>query len=152
MRRIGRHIDINREQARLSLAALMPGDGRVGERLAQAVEGTGRRRLLEPGDGRLRREPRPVDRIAVQHQLVDRVVRQLIGIVAIGMPTRHREDARREQIADAVRHLARQARVADGVGQRTDHTEPPVGRFQQQRAAIGAGMGLVKGRDHGLVK
>jgi hypothetical protein len=58
-----------------------------------------------------------VDRVAAQQQFADRIVRESAGVIAIGMATRDGKDARREQVADVVRHACQCARIGDRRGQ-----------------------------------
>ena len=67
------------------------------------------------------------------------------------MTTGDREDTLGEYVADRVRDLARQARVAEPGRQGGDQAEPTVGRSQQEGAAIGTGVRLIERRDHRLV-
>ena len=57
-----------------------------------AVERSPARAVLEPRDRRLRRLGRAPHRVSPEQQLVDRVVRQVVGIVAIAMTGRDAED------------------------------------------------------------
>src|SRR2546426_1057876 len=106
--------------------------------------------VLEPRQGRLRPQARAVERIAVEQQLVDRVVDQPRGVVAVGVATGQPEDALPQQIPERVRHLAGLATVADGSGLAPGQTEPIVDRLQQNGAAVGTGLRLVEPGDDRL--
>jgi len=73
------------------------------------------------------------------------------GATTIGMAARDREDALREQIADAVRHARRGAPIEDRCGEGVQQAEPPVGGFEQDRAAVRTRVRLIKGRDQGAI-
>ena len=107
--------------------------------------------VLEARDRRLRRQPAAVDGIAPQQQFVDRIVGEPVGVIAVGMATRDSEDALREQIADAVRHPRRRARIGNRRGQRGQQAELAIGRLEQNRAAVGTRVGLIKCRDQGAI-
>ena len=116
-------IEIDRDQPDAASAAAMPGNHRVGERVAHGEQHPRGGRVLEARDRRLRRQAAAVDRIAPQQQFVDRIVGEPVGVIAVGMATRDREDALRDQIADAVRH-ARRTRAHRG----PSRSGPPAGR------------------------
>jgi hypothetical protein len=108
-------------------------------------------RVLEARDGRLRREPKAVDWIPAEQQFVDRIVREPVGIIAVRMATRDREYTLREEVADLVRHPRRRPRIGDRRGQGREQAEVAIGRFEQDRAAVRARMGLIEGRDQGTI-
>ena len=54
--------------------------------------------VLESGNRRLRRQRRAVDRIAVEQQLLNRIVGQPVGVVRIGIPAGDAEDCLRKSI------------------------------------------------------
>jgi hypothetical protein len=107
--------------------------------------------VLEARDRRLRRQATAVDRIAPQQQFVNRIVGQSVGIVAIGMAARDREDALCEQIAGAVRHARRGARIEDRRGEGVQQAQASVGGFEQDRAAVRTRVRLIKGHDQGAI-
>ena len=144
-------IEIDGDQPDAASASAMPGNHRVGERVAHGEQHPRGGRVLEARDRRLRRQAAAVDRIAPQQQFVDRIVGESVGIIAVGMATRDREDALREQIADAVRHARRRARIGDRRGEGRQQAEPSVGRFEQDRAAVRTRVRLIKGRDQGPI-
>lgn len=106
--------------------------------------------VLEPRQRRLRTQGRAVERIALEQQLVDRVVGQPRGVVAVGVATGQPEDALPQQIPERVRHLAGLATVAKGAGQAPGQAEPIVDRLEQHGAAVGTGLGLVEPDDDRL--
>ena len=152
MRRVRRHIEIDRDPPGLATASVVAGDHGVGQRLGQPVERAARRRLLEARHGRLRGQPQTVDRIAVEQQFVNRILGERIAIVAIRVATGDAKHALGDQVADRVRDLRRVPAVRQRGGQRLDDAEPTVHRLQQHRAAVGAGVRLVERRDQGLLE
>jgi len=146
-----RAIEIDRDQANAPSASAMSRNHRVGERLAHREQHPWGGRVLEARDRRLRRQAAAVDRIAPQQQLVDGIVGEPVRVIAVGMATRDREDPLREQIADAVRHARRRARIGDRRGEGRQQAEVSVGRFEQHRAAVRTRVGLIKGRDQGAI-
>ena len=140
-------IEIDGDQPDAASASPMPGNHRVGERVAHGEQHPRGRRVLEARDRRLRRQAAAVDRIAPQQQFVDRIVGESVAIIAVGMAARDREDALGDQIPDAVRHARRIARIGDRRREGRQQAEVPVGRFEQDRAAVRTRVRLIKGRD-----
>jgi hypothetical protein len=62
-------------------------DHRVGQHVRHVAQLRPAHRVLEPREGRLRGQGRAGERIAVEQQLVDRVVGQPGGVVAVGVAT-----------------------------------------------------------------
>ena len=140
-------IEIDRDQPDAASAATMPGNHRVGERVAHGEQHPRGRRVLEARDRRLRRQAAAVDRIAPQQQFVDRILGEPVAVIAIGMAARDREDPLGDQIADAVRHARRIARIGDGRREGRQQAEVSVRRLEQDRAAVRTRVRLIKGRD-----
>ncbi len=140
-------VEVDRDPPHAAAATPMPGNHGVGQRVAQAEQPSGRGPVLEARDRRLRRQPAAVERIAIHQQLVDRIVGESVGVIPVGMATRDREDALREQVADPVRHAGRRARLGRRRRQRGQQAEPAVGRLEQERAPIRAGVRLVERGD-----
>ena len=107
--------------------------------------------VLEARDRRLRGQAAALDRIAPQQQFVDRIVGEPVSVIAVGMATRDREHPLRDQIADAVRHARRRARIGHRHREGRQQTEASIGRFEQDRAAVRTRVGLIKGRDQGTI-
>ncbi len=144
-------IQIDRDQPDAAPPPAMAGNHGVGEGLAHLQQHPRGGRVLEARDRRLRRQTVAVDRVAPQQQFVDRIVGQPVGVIAVGMATGDREDALREQIANAVRHARRRARIRDRRRQRRQQAKSSIGRCEQDRAAIRTRVGLIKGRDQGTI-
>src|SRR5207249_6869063 len=98
----------------------------------------------------LRAQGRALERIALEQQLVDGVVDQPRGVVAVGVTTGQPEDALTQQIPERVRDLAGLPVIANDAGQPPRQPESVVDRLDQNRAAIGAGLGLIEPSDDRL--
>ena len=92
-----------------------------------------------------------LNRVAPQQQFVDRILGEAVRVIAVGMATRDREDALREQIGDAVRDARRRPRIGDRRAERRQQPELAVGRFEHDRAAVRTRMGLIERRDQGPI-
>jgi hypothetical protein len=139
------HIEIDSDQAHAAPPATMPRNDRVGQRFVHREQHPRRGRVLEARDRRLRRQASAVDRIAPEQQLVEGIVGEAVGGIAIGMATGDRVDALGEQIAHPVRDARRDARIGHRRRQGGQQVEPAVGRREQDRAAIRTGVRLIKG-------
>jgi len=95
-------------------------------------------------------ERRAGERIAVQQQLVDRIVGQSGGVVAVGVATGQAEHALAHQVAQRVGNLARLPPVAEGAGHLRRQRQPVVDQLQQEGAAVGAGVRLIEAGDDRL--
>jgi hypothetical protein len=146
-----RDIEIDRNQSDAAPPPAVSRNHRVGQRVAHGQQHARGRRVLEARDRRLRGQAAAVDRIAPQHQFVDRIIGQPVRVIAVGMATRDREDALREQITDAMRHAGRCARIGHGRAQRRQQPELAIGRLQQNRAAVRTRVRLIKGGDQGTI-
>ena len=83
---------------------------------------------------------------------MNRVVREPIGVVRIGIAAGEPEDALGQQILERVPHLPRLPILDEASGEAIDQ---PVARFrglEQDRAAIRARVGLIERRDEGFVE
>ena len=80
-----------------------------------------------------------------------RNVGESVRIIAVGMATRDREDALRDQIPDPVRHPLRRAGVGDRRRERGQQADPAVGGVEQDRAAVRTRVGLIKGGHQGTI-
>jgi len=145
-------IKIDGNQPDTAPSATMPRDHGIGERVTHPQQHPGGGRVLEARNRRLRRQPAAVDRIAPQQQFVDRIVGEPVGVIAVRMATGDRVDALREQIADAVRHPRRRARIRNRRGQCGQQAELAIGRLEQDRAPVGTRVGLIKRRDQGPIE
>ncbi len=144
-------IEIDRNQPDAPSASAMPRNHRVGERVAHGEQHPRGGGVLETRDRRLRGQATALDRIAPQQQFVDRIVGEPVSVIAVGMATRDREHPLRDQIADAVRHARRRARIGHRHREGRQQTEASIGRFEQDRAAVRTRVGLIKGRDQGTI-
>jgi hypothetical protein len=152
MRGVLRDVEVDRDPPRATLPPAMAGQHRVGQRLAHAVQRSRRHRVFEARHGRLRREPPAGDRIAVEQQLLDRIVRQPVGVIGIGIAARDPKDPLRQHVGPRVGHARRRPWVGQRRRQRRDHADRPLRRLEQNRAAIGAGVRLVEGGRQRLVE
>ena len=79
----------------------MPLDERRRQLQPHPVERRPAHSVFEPGDRGLRGDWRAAHRIPPEQQLVDGVVGQMVGVVAVGMAARDPEDPLAEQIRQA---------------------------------------------------
>jgi hypothetical protein len=129
----------------------MPLDHRVGERHTHSVQIRPIERVLKARERRLRGQVLALDRIATTEQLLNGVRPQSPGIVAIRITAGDGIEPLAHQVPDGVPDLARLARVSDAADQCLGQSESPIARLQQDRAAVGTGMVLVKFGDDWLV-
>jgi len=120
------------------------GPGTSPQDAAQAIEIRPRHGVLEARQSRLRAQGRAVERIALEQQLVDRVVGQLGRVVAVGVAARQAEHALTDQVAESMGDLAGLPTVADGAGQPHRQAQPVVDRLHQDGAAVGTGVRLIE--------
>ena len=85
-------------------------------------------------------------RVPPEQQLVDGVVGQVVGIVAIGMTARDAASAGR---SERVPNLPRCALVGQTPGERLDHAVHTLSRLEQDSAAVGTVL-LIERGDEGL--
>ena len=116
------------------------------------VEHGAARAVLESRDRGLRRQGRAGHRVPPEQQLVDGVVGQVVGIVAIGMTARDAEDPLADQVRERVPNLPRCAFVGQTPGERLDQAIHALGRLEQDGAAVGTRVFLVERGDEGLVE
>ena len=124
----------------------LSGARRVAVAAAAVGEGSGGNRR------RLRRQGRAGHRVPPEQQLVDGVVGQVVGIVAIGMTARDAEDPLADQVRERVPNLPRCAFVGQTPGERLDQAIHALGRLEQDGAAVGTRVFLVERGDEGLVE
>ena len=89
----------------------MVGDHRPGQALPHADQIAPADAVLEAREGRLRAERRPGQRLAVEHQLVQRVVGEPGGVVAIEIARGQAKHPLPDQVQDRVRDLPRLPRI-----------------------------------------
>ena len=130
----------------------MPLDDARRQLAPHPVERSPARAVLEPRDRRLRRQGRAGHRVSPEQQLVDRVIGQVVGIVAIGMSARDAEDPLADQVLTRVPNLPRCASVGQTPGERRDHAVHPLRRLEQDGTAIGTRLLAVERGDEGRVE
>jgi len=81
---------------------------------------------------------------------VDRVVRHPRGVVAVGVATGEPEDPLPEQLERLMLDLARLPRIGEARGHTLGQPELGIDPLEQDRAAVGAGVLRVEGRDDRL--
>ena len=81
-----------------------------------------------------------------------RVFGQASRVISISITARDAEDALPQQLFQLVVNFANLSLIHQAVGQRLGQSQSPVGSFQQEGAAIGTALPLVKLRDDGLRK
>jgi hypothetical protein len=108
--------------------------------------------IFKPRDRRLRSQRLADNRIAAEQQLVNRIVAEPGGIVGVGVPTGEPKDPLRQQLGERVPHLRRLPIVDHTPGEAVDQTVPPLGRLEQDGAAIGTRVLLIEGGDEGTIE
>src|SRR2546425_1029389 len=106
--------------------------------------------VLEALERRLRGEGGARDRIAADHKLVDDVVRQPRGVVAVGVTRREPEHALPDQFEHPMPDFRRLALVVHTRGQALGQPELGVDPPQQDQATVRAGVGDVERGDDRL--
>ena len=124
-------IDVDRDAPRTRPPLAMTGDYGVGQRLPQTVERSGPDGVLEARDRGLRRQSAAGDRIPIEQEFLNGIVRQSIRIVGIRVAARDPEDPLRQDVGPGMRHPRRGAPVCQHLRQRTDQVDRAVRRFQQ---------------------
>ena len=108
--------------------------------------------ILETRDRRLRGQGRAFDRVAPEEQFVNRIVRQSVRVIGIRIPAGEAEDPLRQQILERMPHLPWLTIVDQTARESVDQPVPALRGFQQNGAAVGARMWLIKRRDEGFVE
>jgi hypothetical protein len=127
-------------------------DHGVGEHVGHGAQLPRAHRIFEARQRRLRSQAEPREGIAAHHQLVNRVVHQPGGVVAVRVAGTQPEDALLEQLARLVQDLAGLPGVVDAGGQPRGQAPRGVEGFDQHQATIGAGMRQIEPRDDRLRK
>jgi hypothetical protein len=107
---------------------------------------------VKAGHGGLRREPSAGDRVPIEQELLDRIVGQSVGVIGIGIAARDPEDPLREHVGPRVSHPRRRARIGQRLRQGRRQAERAIRGFEQNRAAVRTGVGLIKGGDQRAIK
>jgi hypothetical protein len=149
---IGR-IEIDRNPARPAMEPpLMALDHRGGQFVTHRIEGVHPDVVFETRDRGLRGERIAVDGIASEQEFVDRVLREPIRVIRIGMAAGESIDALRQQILERVPHLPRLPIIDEAPGEALDQAVARLRGFEQDRPAIRTRVGLIKCRDQRFVE
>ena len=153
VRRVVGRIQVDRDPPRPPVQpALMPLDDPHRQLASQLVEGGPADAVLEPRDRRLRGQRLAGDWVPPQQQLVDRVVGEVVGVVAIGMTAGNAEDPLAEQLRQRVPDLPGLPSVHQTPGETRHQPIHALRRLEQDGAAIGTRVPAVERRDEGLVE
>ena len=95
----------------------------------------------------MRGERVAVERIAAEQELVNRVVREPIGVVRIGMATGDPVDALGQQSRERVPHFPRLPLIDEASGEPVNQPVVRLRGLEQHRAAIRTRVGLIERRD-----
>ena len=125
-------------------------DHSVGQRVGHIPQLGPAHRVLEARQRRLRGQGRPVERIAPDQELVDRIVGQASGVGAVGVATGQPEHPLLEQLLDLMADLAGLPPIEQAPRQPLGQAQVGVDALEQNRAAIRAGMRLIEPRDDRL--
>jgi hypothetical protein len=115
---------------------------------AQPQQISGTDRVLKARERGLRGQAVAGDRIAIEQQLVDRIVREARRVVGIGVAAGQAEDALPHQVLHRVHDLARLARIGQTGGHPSRQAQPLIDGLQQDRAPIRTAVCLVEPGDH----
>ena len=124
----------------------MVGDDRPGQPVPHADQIAPADAVLEAREGRLRAERRPGQRLAVEDQLVQRVVGEPGGVVAIEIARGQAKDPLPDQVQDRVRDLPRLPRIRQAPGHGLRQAQPLVHGLEQHQPPVRAGVGHVEPR------
>src|SRR6266704_2522512 len=127
-------------------------DHGVGQHVRHGAQFSRAHGVLESRQRGLRGQAEPGEGIAAQHQLVDRVVDQPGGVVAVGVAPAQPEDALLEQLDRLVQDLARRPRIVEAGGQPLRQTQLGIQGLDQDQAAVGAYVWQVEAGDDRLRK
>ena len=156
LRAVGRvigGIEIDRDPACAAMQPLLvPLDHARRQLAAHRVEGLTGHAVFEPRDRRLRRERIAGDGVTTQQELLNRIARQPVGVIGIGIAAGEAEDPMGQQVTQRVPHLSGLPIVHEAAREPIDQSVPAFRRVQQDGAAIGARMRLIEGCDEGFVE
>jgi len=145
MRRVIGGIEIDGDTPRATVqSASVPLDDTAGKRVAHLIERRPTHTVLEAGDRRLRRQRRAGNRIAVEQQLLNRILGQPVRVVGIGIAARNAEHALRDELVQGVRNPGRGPGLGQTAGQRGGHAQPRVGRLEQNRTTVRTRVRLIE--------
>jgi len=129
----------------------MARDDAVRQRLAQCATSSCYRSISKPRQRAARPDPHR-QWIAGHHNLCTGIACQTCGVVGVFISPRPCPSPLRQQLFHFVQDLARLPLLAQTGSQRGSQTQPPVGRLEQDRAAIGTALALIKLRNHRPLK
>jgi hypothetical protein len=127
-------------------------DDQIRQRFAEPIEISRADRILETGQRGLGSQSIPVDRVAPQQCLVDRVFGETSSVVAVGVTASQSVDPLGDELAQLVLDLSRLALIRQAAAERVDQPETTIGGLEQQRTAIGTAVLLVELGNNGLVE
>jgi hypothetical protein len=119
-------------------------DHGVGQHVRHVAQGRPPDDVLEPRERRLRGQRRAGQRVALEQQLVDGVVGQPGGVVAVGVATGQAEHALANQLDRLMPDLAGLALVDQTAGQPSRQPQVGIDALEQDRPAIRTGVGGVE--------
>ena len=153
VRRVVGRIQVDRDPPRPPVQpVLMPLDDPHRQLARQLVESGPADTVLEPRDRRLRGQRLAGDRVPPEQQLVDRVVGEVVGVVAIGMTAGNAEDPLAEPLRQRVPDLPELPPVHQTPGETRHQPIHALRRLEQHSATIGTRVLAVERRDEGLVE
>jgi hypothetical protein len=100
--------------------------------------------VLKPREGRLRAERRSGQRLAAEDQLVQRVVGDPSGFVAIEIARGQAKDPLPDQIPHRMRNLPRLPRIRQRLGHSLGLAQSLVHRLEQDQPTVRTGVGHVE--------
>ena len=124
----------------------------IGQRFAHPVKLFAVGSILETADRRLRGQVLAFNGIAPDQHLVHGVFGQPRRIIGVGITTGNTEDALPQQLLGFMVNFACLTLVFQAACQRLSQLNPPVGSLQEDRAAIGTPLPLVKLHNYRLRK
>jgi hypothetical protein len=146
-------IEVDRDAASASPPALaLSLDHNVRDGFGHAKEALGVDGVLEPRERGLGGERIAVQRIAIEQELVNGIVREPSAVVGVGVAARQREEPLAHQLLDRVLDLARLAPIDEAGGKSGREAELLVDRLEQHGPAVGAAVRGIEARDDRLPK
>jgi len=113
------------------------GDEGVDEGLRQAVDVPACQAVLQPRKGRPGGERVVrIQRRTLGRQLEDRIMPQVVGVIAVGVAAGGLKDALTQQVGEAVVNVGRMAPITDGRTQALDQASLAIRAMQQQRPEV----------------
>ena len=125
-------------------APAMPLDHTVGECLTHPIQLRAPRCILKARERGLGRQRRPRDRIAIEQELVDRVLGKPRRISPVGVPAGDPVEPLAQQVPHRVLDLAALAPIYQTPGQPPTQIQPGIAGLQQDRPAVGTAVPFVK--------